>query len=122
MRSNVTFTGPFQNSTRLEGPDHAREAAIQVHDGDLRVRRLYHREAACGHIRAGVGDVVCPLTRIDKLTDIAALQLNAPAEREHPALSRFEDLREAALADHQDAFVIADQNTAQHSNSPPQNE
>jgi hypothetical protein len=64
--------------------------------------------------RARVDDEVGPLSGIHEFSDVVALQFKALAKGEHPAHSRPQDLREAALANHQDPFVIADENTAQH--------
>jgi hypothetical protein len=52
-----------------------------------------------------LGDVIGPVAREDQIADIVRQQFDAAAE--NPALAGAQNLHKAALADHQDTFIVA---------------
>jgi len=99
----VISTGEQHALTRT---DHARQLAVQIHDGHLRVGRLHDGEQPRG--RLVLDHESRPVALELHFVDGAALGLDPEAV--HHVLARLENGVKAALAEQQDPLAVTNQN------------
>ena len=62
-----------------------------------------------------VGDGRHPFAGEQKVARVVTLQGDSVEEREHPVHAGVEDALETALANHEDTFMVTDDDTTEHS-------